>query len=223
MSKPGSDAVLDFDLDRWLAALEGWPPIVQTGARVLRFPAKRVPAESFGTPALEQLAKIMVEVMRQAPGVGLAAPQIGVPMRIFVAEDLEERIDRIPEGTRRTRGRVALPLTVLVNPVVVPSSQEQVVFFEGCLSVRGFAALVPRARSVSVSGQDLFGDPVALTLTGWPARIMQHEMDHLDGNLYVDRMISRSFAGPSEIGRLSDMPVDEVLAEIGAWPHGESP
>ena len=145
----------------------------------------------------------------------MAAPQIGVPLRIFVAEDLERRVAELSAESRTARGRVALPLTVLVNPKVVPEGDEKAVFFEGCLSVRGYAALVPRFQNVAVSGVDAEGRPVSPRLGGWPARIMQHELDHLDGTLYVDRMLSRSFATDAEVSRLGAMPVEDVLEDLG--------
>jgi len=157
----------------------------------------------------------MTDVMRVAPGVGLAAPQIGVPLRVFVAEDQEERIAGLPEGSAKRKGRVSLPLSVLVNPKLEPVGDEQVTFFEGCLSVRGYGALVPRWRAVRVTGVDAEGRPVSLRLEGWPARIMQHELDHLNGTLYVDRMLTRSLAADAELGRLGSMPVEEAMRELG--------
>jgi peptide deformylase len=204
----------EFDLQRWLAATTVLPPIVQAGERVLRRRAQEVPAALIGTPALHSLVSVMIEAMRRAPGVGLAAPQIGVPWRIFVAEDQEERLEQLPAETREERGRVALPLTVLVNPSVVADGEEQVTFYEGCLSVRGYGALVTRWNAVKVRGIDHEGRDVALGLQGWPARIMQHEMDHLEGTLYVDRMLTRSFASESELARLSSEPVSDVLDEL---------
>jgi peptide deformylase len=214
--KPAAGSPLEsFDLRAWLAAIGAELPIVQAGAAVLRRRADNVPSSLLATPALRQLVQLMTEVMRNAPGVGLAAPQIGVPLRVFVAEDLEQRIADMPEGRAVQRGRVALPLTVLVNPKLSPEGQEQVTFFEGCLSVRGYGALVPRWQAVSVSGVDAEGRPVALRLRGWPARIMQHELDHLDGTLYIDRMLSRSFATDAELPRLSGMPVEDAKLELG--------
>ncbi len=208
----------EFDLQVWLAAATVLPPIVQAGDRVLRRRAHEVPVELLGTPELHSLVSIMIEAMRRAPGVGLAAPQIGVPLRLFVAEDQEERIEQIPAETREERGRVALPLKVLVNPTVVADGEEQATFYEGCLSVRGYGALVTRAHAVRVSGTDHEGREVALRLEGWPARIMQHEMDHLEGMLYVDRMLTRSFASEAELARLSAEPVEEVMDELVVVP-----
>jgi peptide deformylase len=204
-----------FDLRAWLEALGDTLPIVQAGATVLRRRANNVPSSLLATPELRHLVRLMTDVMRDAPGVGLAAPQIGVPLRVFVAEDIEQRIADLPEGRAAQRGRVALPLTVLVNPKLSPEGDEQVTFFEGCLSVRGYGALVPRWSSVSVSGVDAEGRPVALRLRGWPARIMQHELDHLDGTLYIDRMLTRSFATEAELPRLSGMSVEDAKRELG--------
>ena len=204
-----------FDLRAWLAGLSDFPPIVQAGARVLRHRAESVSSSLLATPALRDLVRLMTEVMRRAPGVGLAAPQIGVPLRVFVAEDQEERIADLPEGSAAARGRAALPLTVLVNPKLEPEGDERVTFFEGCLSVRGYGALVPRWQAVRVNGVDAEGRPVSLRLTGWPARIMQHEFDHLEGNLYIDRMLTRSFATDGELPRLSQMGVEEARRELG--------
>jgi len=206
-----------FDLDAWLAALVATgqpPPIVQAGAAVLRRRARDVPTERLGTPALLQLVEIMVEVMRAAPGVGLAAPQIGVPLRIFVAEDAAERLARVAAESLAARGRAPLPLLALVNPTVMLAGGEPAIFFEGCLSVRGYGALVPRAAAVRVTAVDPAGAPLALDLEGWPARIMQHEMDHLDGTLYVDRMLSRSLAGDAALGELSGLPVSDVIKTL---------
>src|SRR5580658_2216169 len=203
-----------FDLEAWLAAIPVSPPIVQVGATVLRRRAAEVDAAQRSTPAFARLVDVMVDVMRTAPGVGLAAPQIGVPLRVFVAEDDEERLSRLTDEARALRGRVGLPLTVLVNPTVVATSRDEATFYEGCLSVRGYGALVARAAAVHVTAVDASGRPVLLDLAGWPARIMQHEMDHLDGTLYVDRMLSRSLAGEDELGRLSGLSVAEVMKEL---------
>lgn len=202
-----------FDLDDWL---DQSPPssIVQVGAAVLRRRVEDVPSSLLGTEALVRLVDRMVEAMRAAPGVGLAAPQLGVPLRVFVAEDDEERMAHVRAEFRAQRRRTALPLTVLINPEVVPLGTDQAVFYEGCLSVRGYGALVSRALAVGVTAVDVHGRPMSLRFEGWPARIMQHEGDHLDGTLYVDRMISRSLAVEGELARLSSMDVSDVFREL---------
>jgi peptide deformylase len=221
------NAQLTFDLDGWLGALSDLPPIVQVGANVLRGRAREVPLSVLGTPAFERLVEIMVEVMRRAPGVGLAAPQIGIPWRVFVAED-PERVDPDADDERRAelreareaRGRVALPLTCWINPTLKPAGKGDALFFEGCLSMRGYAAIVPRSKAVTVRGFDRRGQAVEARYTGWPARIMQHETDHLWGALYVDRMLSRSLTGEADLQRLSKLPVSDAMAELGVrWPE----
>jgi peptide deformylase len=209
--------MMPFDLEAWLG--EPQPsPIVQAGASVLRQRAFEVSDAMLGSPTLLRLVDLMVEVMRAAPGVGLAAPQIGVPLRVFVAEDDEERLAHAAPEALELRGRTPLPLMVLVNPEVSLVAGAQATFFEGCLSVRGYGALVPRAAAVQVKAVDGQGRPLSAMLQGWPARIMQHEMDHLNGTLYVDRMISRSFACDAELGRLGALPVSEILEELGVRP-----
>ena len=202
-----------FDLDAWLAAAGSPAGIVQAGTAVLRRRASDVDASVFGTPSWSRLVETMVETMRAAPGVGLAAPQIGVPWRVFVAEDLAERIAVLSPENRAARGRVPLPLVVVVNPTLT-LGDGHATFYEGCLSVRGYGALVRRAADVEVTGLDAVGQPIALRLSGWPARIVQHEIDHLDGTLYVDRMVSRSLASEGELGRLASLPPEQVLAEL---------
>jgi peptide deformylase len=209
--------MVPFDLEAWLAAPQP-PPIVQAGAPVLRQRAFEASDAMLGSAALLRLIDVMVDVMRAAPGVGLAAPQIGIPLRVFVAEDAEERLAHASPEALELRGRTPLPLMALINPTVSLLAGAQATFFEGCLSVRGYGALVTRAMAVDVQAVDAHGRPVHLRLQGWPARIMQHEMDHLNGTLYVDRMISRSLASDAELPRLSAMPVSELLQELGLPP-----
>ncbi len=189
--------------------------IVQTGALVLRARAAEVPRSDLGQPAFQGLLARMIEAMRQAPGVGLAAPQLGVSLRVFVLEDREELMRALNPEERAERERVPVPLRVLINPSVTPVGDERVTFFEGCLSVHGYAALVPRFREVEVSGLDEHGQAVTWRVRGWPARILQHEMDHLDGTLYVDRMLSRSFGTGAQVKeRFAGKPIAEVLREF---------
>ncbi|KYF55543.1 peptide deformylase, partial [Sorangium cellulosum] len=179
--------------------------MVLAGRAVLRKPAALVPPEEIGTKQLKQLVSTMVAVMRKAPGVGLAAPQIGVGQQVIVLEDSEALMSRLTPEQRAERGRAPFPLQVIVNPtlkVLAPSPPAagagRATFFEGCLSVPGYMALVERDLSVEVSGVDADGKEVRWQATGWPARILQHEVDHLRGTLYVDRMISRSFCSNEE-------------------------
>ncbi len=191
-------------------------PIVQTGAPVLRSRASEVPAEKIPTPEFQALVRTMIETMRAAPGVGLAAPQIGVPWRVIVLEDRAEPIGRLTEQERQERERVAFPVRVFVNPVLRPVGDERATFFEGCLSVSGFVGLVDRAREVEVEGLDEHGVAGTWRVRGWPARILQHEADHLDGTLYVDRMMTRSFSTAEHAkARFAGKPIAEILRELG--------
>ena len=169
--------------------------IVRAGHPVLHRKAADVDAALFNTSVLDKLVSIMVSTMRQEPGVGLAAPQIAVPLRVLVMEDKPEYIDKLSPAARKHTGRVPLPLTVLVNPAInVSPGTEQVSFREGCLSVPGYSAEVTRALTCEVRAFNPQGELVSLSLAGWPARIVQHEIDHLDGMLYVQRMQPSTFA-----------------------------
>ena len=123
-------------------------------------------------------------------GVGLAAPQIGIPLALAVIHDPAEVTPEVAEA----RERLPQPPLDLINPVVTPLGSEQRVFYEGCLSVTGLTAVVARSRRVRVSAQDRTGGGYELDMTGWPARIAQHESDHLNGVLYLDRAELRSLS-----------------------------
>jgi peptide deformylase len=152
-----------------------------------------VSADQLGTRELRALAAVMAEVMHEAPGVGLAAPQIAVPLQLIVLEEAAANLATLSAGDRDARERMAFPLTTIVNPVLRPIGERRVTFVEGCLSVPGYAAQVERFHEVEVTGLDLSGKPIRWRVAGWPARILQHEVDHVNGILYIDRMISRTF------------------------------
>jgi peptide deformylase len=192
------------------------PPIVQIGAPVLRGRAAEVAPERIATPEIQGLVTTMIATMRAAPGVGLAAPQIGVPLRVIVLEDRAEGIGKLTEVERRERERVAFGPRVIVNPVLSPVGDARATFFEGCLSVSGYAGLVERALEVEVTGLDEHGAPVTWRARGWPARILQHEVDHLNGTIYVDRMNTRSFSTAEQAkARFGGKPIAEVLEAVG--------
>jgi peptide deformylase len=123
------------------------------------------------------LVKDMVETLRDAPGVGLAAPQVAVSSRLIVVEFNVNEEDE--ESSKK--------LYVLANPEIVETSEEMVKGIEGCLSIPGLVGEVERHQNVVVRGQNKMGKPVKIKATGWLARIFQHEIDHLDGVLYTDR------------------------------------
>jgi peptide deformylase len=196
--------------------------IVQSGNPVLRAKAALVEEAQFGSPELLALVERMVDEMRRAPGVGLAAPQLGVALQVLVMEDTAERMSHLTDEEREERKRSDVPLTAIVNPVLESVSEELAIHFEGCLSVPGYSALVPRAHEVVVSGRKPTGEALRMRAAGWPARILQHEIDHLNGLLYVDRMISRSFATTGEAAqRFSGKSVDEIFELLGIEFEGD--
>ena len=152
-------------------------PIVRMGNPVLRTPAAPVPPEALAEAATQRWIDDMVETMHDADGVGLAAPQVGVAWQLFVYEAADE--DDPAAG---------IPLAVVVNPMVEPMVGEQVFDWEGCLSIPDLRGLVPRHPALRLRGSDRHGRPVDRVVDGFEARIVQHEFDHLNGVLFLDRM-----------------------------------
>jgi peptide deformylase len=167
--------------------------IVQAGEPVLRRRARDLTPEEMTSPAVRQLISLMRETMRDAPGVGLAAPQVGVDVRLAVIEDRAEYQAALSPEELAAREREPVDFHVIINPRLTVEDPEPVEFYEGCLSVSGFSALVRRARAVRVEAFNENGEAITLQARGWYARILQHEIDHLDGMLYLDRMEPRSF------------------------------
>jgi len=147
--------------------------IVTLPQAVLRQKARKV--TDFG-PGLQLLVEDMIETMRQAPGVGLAAPQVGESTRLIVVEFGDEDNEDVPPK-----------LYVMLNPEITRASQETLIGTEGCLSIPGIQGDVERLEAVTVKGLNRHGQPMTVKAKGWLARIFQHEIDHLDGVLFVDR------------------------------------
>lgn len=193
--------------------------IVQAGEPVLRQPAQPLKREQVSLAETQQLIEWMRETMRDAPGVGLAAPQIGLPIQLAVVEDRPEYSENIPSDRLAKLDRHPVPFHVMINPNIIHQSEEQAEFFEGCLSLPGFSALVKRSRTISVECWDERGEPKRIEATGWYARILQHEIDHLLGRLYIDRMEPRSFTTIDNLNRhWKDLPVDAVRTRLGLEP-----
>lgn len=191
-------------------------PIVQAGEPVLRELAAAVDPASIPSPAFQQLIETMIAAMREAPGVGLAAPQIGVSMRVIVLEDRPEYIEKLTDVERTERGRQPFAPRVFINPELTVIGEERAMFFEGCLSVEGYAGMVDRAAEVEVRGLDEHGVSQTWRVRGWPARILQHEVDHLNGVLYVDRMNTRTFmAGEQAKARYAGKSIAEIRRALG--------
>lgn len=137
------------------------------------------PVERFDTDELRELVRDMDDTMRALNGAGIAAPQIGVQLRVVIFE--VTRNPRYPDAE-------AVPYTVLINPVITPVGTQMEEGWEGCLSVPGMRGVVPRHVSLRYQGSDLEGRPIDRTVTGFHARVVQHECDHLDGILYPMRI-----------------------------------
>jgi peptide deformylase len=140
---------------------------------------KSAPVEKFGTPELSQLLADMRDTMAHLNGAGLAAPQIAVPLRVVIFG---------VTANPRYPGIEPVPDTVLINPVLTPLSGEMEEGWEGCLSVPGMRGVVPRFKKLKYSGYDEHGREFEREVEGFHARVVQHEVDHLDGVLYPMRV-----------------------------------
>jgi peptide deformylase len=193
--------------------------IVQAGDPVLRLAARPLSEDEIRSATIQQLVELMRETMRDAPGVGLAAPQIGESIRLVVIEDRDEYQQAVAPERLVERERVPVPFHVIANPVLTVLDEQPRLFFEGCLSIAGFGALTPRHAAVQVTGLDERAEPLQIEAHGWYARILQHEIDHLDGRLYIDSMLSRSFMTEASYRKSwQDRPVAEICAELGLSP-----
>ncbi|MET0318014.1 peptide deformylase [Rhodococcus sp. RS1C4] len=199
------DAVMEGAVRELLShAHDGVLPIVTVGDPVLRTAAAAL-TDQLEPRTLEHLVEVMRATMHDAPGVGLAAPQIGVPLRIAVIEDMYP----VSEEVATQRERTPFPFRVIVNPRYDDVGSARRSFYEGCLSMPGYQAVVPRAASVRLRCTDLHGAVVDEEFGGWPARIVAHETDHLDGTVYIDRAVTRSLSA------------NDVYADLWADPTPE--
>src|SRR5687767_4198315 len=174
--------------------------IAQMGEPVLRRRAEEVPLDQLGSARIQTLIDDMIETMRDADGAGIAAPQVYESLRVCMIEVKENR--RYPDFP-------SIPLLVLINPVLVPrvgaegnpTPEDTISMYEGCLSVAGVRGKVRRPRNVQVKALDRAGNPLSFTWEGIPAAIVQHETDHLDGKLFVDRADPRTLTFLREYDR----------------------
>ncbi|MHA7304181.1 peptide deformylase [Arthrobacter sp. TMN-49] len=171
------------------------PAIVQGGHPVLRSQARPFTGQ-LDDKQLSSLIELMTATMRAAPGVGLAAPQLGIPLQLAVLEDKYE----IPAENAAARNRESLELFTILNPHYTAVGTEMASHYEGCLSMSGWQAVVDRHATVALSYQDEHGRAHTRQFTGWQARIVQHETDHLAGTLYIDKARTRSLASNEQYG-----------------------
>ncbi len=149
------------------------------------------PVADPGAPEIRRLVADMIETMEDAPGVGLAAPQVYQPLRLFVFRVPSGRESQNPDDT-------AVETTVMINPTVEPVGDERALGWEGCLSIPGLRAAVPRASRIRYRGVDCDGNVTEREAAGFHARVVQHEYDHLDGILYTMRMTDFRYFGFTE-------------------------
>lgn len=152
-------------------------PVLKMGDPYLLQPARRV--DQLGTPELEELLRDMQDTMAALNGAGLAAPQIGVSLQVVIFG--VEHSPRYPDAE-------SVPFTVLINPVLTPLTERMEEDWEGCLSIPGMRGLVPRYTRLRYQGVDAAGVSINRTVTGFHARVVQHECDHLNGILYPMRI-----------------------------------
>lgn len=198
--------------DRVEELLAGPQPmtIVQAGDPVLRAVAEPYDGQ-LDDGLLAELLVAMRATMHAAPGVGLAAPQVGLSLALAVVEDQWP----VDDETAQVRERTPVPFRVLVNPTYDAVGDERVGHYEGCLSVEGWQAVRSRWRSVRLQCQDERGSVVDEVLHGWPARIVQHEADHLRGRLYVDHAEMRSLVAPGNALRWADPTPHRAAQALG--------
>jgi peptide deformylase len=194
------------------------PPIVQAGHPVLRQVA--VPFDGqLDAAELAQLIDLMRSVMHKAPGVGLAAPQLGIPLQVAVLEDQFE----VDPDVAAARGREPLPFFAMLNPSYRPLGSSTAAFYEGCLSVNGLQAAVSRPASVRLDFTAPDGSRQEREFNGWQARIVQHETEHLHGILYLDRAELRSLTTNAEYAaRWAQPDIRHAQQELGFLPDPQA-
>jgi peptide deformylase len=200
-------------------SISDWKPrlrIEQTGSPILHRAAEHVAREAIASPEVQQLIDMMIATL-DGIGVGLAAPQVGAGLRIAIIGDPPELHASVPAELLREQERVPIETHVLINPTLIEDGDELAEYFEGCLSVDFYRAIVPRRRRIRVHALDRFGQAFEREASGWYARILQHEVDHLDGRLYVERMLPRTFVSAASYSQQwSKLPVAEAKGLLGA-------
>src|ERR1700747_3211843 len=167
--------------------------IISVGDPVLRKQARPLNPKEIRSDHIQNLIAYMRDTMHDAPGVGLAAPQVGESLQLAVIEDKPEYHKNLSESDLKERQRKPVPFHVIINPEIELLTSPEIAFHEGCLSLPGFMAVVPRAQKVRVTCLDERGKSRTIEASGWYARILQHEIDHLHGHVYIDHMHTETF------------------------------
>lgn len=162
--------------------------IIQVGDPRLRSKAEDIPVEEIKTPETQKLIELLKYVLIKYNCAGLSAPQIGVNSKIFVMQFQTEHAKQFSEKEYKFKDMTLVPLTVVINPEIKILDFKKIHFSESCESIKGFWADVPRYRKLQLTGYNEDGEKILIDAGGWTARIIQHEMDHLNGKLYTDIM-----------------------------------
>lgn len=191
-------------------------PILQTGHPLLRQKASPLSHSEILSASIQELIQTMTATMHKAPGVGLAAPQIGESLQLIVIEDRAEYMQHIPKTLLNLQERKPIPFHVIINPeIILVETEEKKAFFEGCLSIAGFVGLVPRALKVKVNCLNENAEEMTIEASGWYARILQHEIDHLQGKLCIERASRRSWMTTENFLKYwREKPIDDIRREF---------
>jgi len=176
--------------------------IARMGNPILRQRAQKIPPDRIQSPEVQRLIDDMIETMAEYEGVGLAAPQVHESVRLFIIGDVYDPADD---------DRVLLPAKVIINPEITFLTQDEQAYWEGCLSIPDLRGLVPRPREIRLNAYDRDGKKIEVVMDGFAATVIQHEYDHLDGVLFVDRMPDMTkLSFNKEFSRYIAAPPEEV-------------
>jgi peptide deformylase len=185
--------------------------IIRMGHPTLRRPARPLEDSEIGSDAVHRLVVDMIETLHDYGGIGLAAPQINEPIRLAIIE--------LPGGLSRYGELPEIPLTVFVNPEIEVLDPTEAGYWEGCLSVPGLRGFVSRPQHVRVKARTLANETLEMELTGFPATVFQHEFDHLDGKLYIDRITDSELLMFEEEYSRYRLPFEEHADDSEADPN----
>jgi peptide deformylase len=181
--------------DLFLPRASASPPfdhVVQLGDPVLRLQCEPVAPDRVDSAEVRRVVDALKRAMSRYDALGMSAPQVGSPLRIMCVQMTRRQVDMLPQAQVEAQHVEEIPMRVVINPVLSVTNNEQVIFRESCCSMNGFSAIVPRAKEVTIEGIDERGEKVIWKAKNFTARVFQHEMDHLVGKLYIDRMATDS-------------------------------
>ncbi|XP_029163679.1 peptide deformylase, mitochondrial-like [Nylanderia fulva] len=167
--------------------------VCQIGDPVLRGRAMQINPEVIKLADFQKVIRHLINVMRQYEACGMSGPQIGLPWQIFAIEHTEQHMKMDHQVINKVHEMEIIPVTIFINPELKVIDYTPIIFYEGCESIRGYSAAVPRAYEVEVTALNASAEQFTWRGRGWSARIAQHEYDHLQGKLYIDKMDMNTF------------------------------